>query len=93
MIKNVIKRDGTSAPFDAEKIKSGILAAGSEGGVVSERAEEVADIVTRAVFKHLEGREDVPTSEIRERILAELDQVEPAIAEAWRAHDDKRGKE
>ena len=37
-----------------------------------------------------EGKEEIATSEIREKILSELDSVESAIAEAWRKYDQEK---
>lgn len=92
MVTNVIKNNGQSEPFDAQKIKQAVLSAAKEGGVDENRSEEIAGIVTRSILKTLEGREDVPTSEIRERALALLDEFEPKAAEAWRAYDEQQKK-
>ena len=34
-----------------------------------------------------EGETEVETSAIRERILSELDVIEPAVSQAWRDYD------
>ena len=44
-------------------------------------------------MKTLEGREDVPTAEIRERVLAMLEDIEPASSQAWQAYDKEHKKE
>ncbi len=87
MITNVVKRDGTKEPFDAGKIKKAIEATAMEAGIAKERGEEVAAMVTRSIVKILEGREEVPTTEIRERILGQLQELEPSVSQAWLAYD------
>ena len=87
MINQVIKKDGTKEPFDAEKVRRSIKSAADDAGLSEDRTAEVVDIVTRSVMKALEGREDVPTAEIRERVLATLHTVEPSVSEAWQKYD------
>lgn len=87
MISQVVKKDGGKEPFDVEKIKKAIESAAREAEIAPERVQEVVDIVTRSVMKTLEGREDVPTSEIRERILTALGSVEPPVSTAWNRYD------
>ena len=93
MITNVVKRDGTKEPFAGQKLKQSIEAAARDAGLAEERIEEIASIVTRSVMKTLEGREDVPTAEIRERVLAMLEDIEPASSQAWQAYDKEHKKE
>ena len=93
MIKNVIKRDGTKEPFDAERIKQAITTAARDAEIPKERGEEVAATIVQSLLKRLEGREDVPTSEIRKGALAELQDIEPTAAQAWRTYDREHGRE
>lgn len=90
MITSVIKNNGQSEPFDAQKVKQAVQSAAKESGADNDRSEELAEIVTRSIVKTLEGRQDVPTSEIRERALALLDEFEPGAAAAWRAYDEHK---
>ena len=90
MIGQVIKKDGTKEPFDVEKVKRSIKSAADEAGLSQDRTQEVVDIATRSVMKTLEGREDVPTAEIRERVLAALRTVEPSVFEAWQKYDKEQ---
>ena len=87
MVNFVVKRDGTKEPFDAEKIKKGIRAATSQANLSPERTELVVEEVSTKVIQSFYGLEEVPTSEIREKILSELDVVEPAASSAWREYD------
>lgn len=90
MVTNVIKNNGQSESFDAQKIKQAVQSAAKDSGAGNDRSEELAEIITRSIVKTLEGRHDVPTSEIRERALALLDEFEPKAVAAWRAYDDHR---
>ena len=93
MIKEVIKKDGTKESFDAEKIKNSIAAAAARTELPEERKNEVVEQVTAAVLQATEGKEEIATSELREKILSELDGVEPSVSAAWREYDqEKEGK-
>lgn len=91
MAKEVIKKDGTREPFDGEKIRRAIELAGKEAGLGEDRISEVVDQVSRSVIDSLASKDEVSTSEIREMVLNELDNVEPSVADAWRRYDQQRG--
>jgi len=90
MAKEVTKKDGIKQPFAAEKIRNSIAAAAQTTDLSEERKNEVAEQVATAVIQMAEGKEEIATSEIREKILSELDNIEPAISEAWRKHDQEK---
>ena len=90
MAKEVIKKDGTKEPFDAEKIKNSILGAASRTDLSEERKNEVAEEVATTVIQMAEGKEEIATSELKEKILSELDSVESAISEAWRKYEQEK---
>ena len=91
MAKEVIKKDGLKQPFDAEKIKNSVRAAASQTGLLEERTDEVVEQVTAAVVSIVDIKEEITSSEIKENVLSELDNVEPSVSEAWRKYD--AGKE
>ncbi len=92
MAKEVTKKDGIRQPFAPEKIKNSILAAAREADLPEERKNEVAEQVASTIIQLAESQEEITTSELREKTLAELDKVEPSIAEAWRKYDkEKKG--
>lgn len=92
MAKEVIKKDGSKQPFDSEKIKKAVLATAAVTDLSEERKNEIADQVTAAVIQIADAKEEISTSEIREIVLSELDNVAPVVSEAWRAHDaEKKG--
>ncbi len=89
MAKEVIKKDGAKEPFDAEKIKNSILAAAQRTDLSEERKNEVVEEVAATVIQMAEEKDEIATSEIKEKILSELDIVEPAVSEAWRKHEQE----
>ena len=90
MAKEVIKKDGTKQPFAPEKIRNSIMAAARTTDLSEERKNEVAEQVAAVVIQMAEGKEEITTSEIKEKILSELDSVEPAISEDWRKYDQEK---
>ena len=90
MTAQVIKKDGTKQPFDAEKIKNAISMAAEQAGLSEERKNEVVEQVSAQALQMAEGKEEVTTSEIRDKVLEDLDQAEPSVAEAWRKHDQEK---
>jgi len=93
MAKEVIKKDGRREPFDPEKIKNSIRKAADGTDLSDERKNEVVQQVAQVVIQMAEGKEEIATSEIRERILSELDRVEPSVSAAWREYEkEKEGK-
>lgn len=91
MASEVIKKDGTKEPFDAEKIKNAIATAAQQADLSEERKNEVVEQVADVVIKMTEEKEEIATSEIKEKILSELDSVESGVAEAWRKYEAEKG--
>ncbi|PIU75028.1 MAG: hypothetical protein COS76_02920 [Candidatus Portnoybacteria bacterium CG06_land_8_20_14_3_00_39_12] len=89
MAKEVIKKDGAKEPFDAEKIKNSILGAAQRTDLSEERKNEVVEQVAATVIQMAEEKDEIATSEIKEKILSELDIVEPVISEAWRKYEQE----
>jgi transcriptional regulator NrdR family protein len=90
MAKEVIKRDGSRQPFDAEKIKNAIRAAGAETDVADEEIEKAVEQVMVSVLQVAGEKEVISTAEIKEKVLSELDTIKPAISEAWRKYDREK---
>ncbi len=90
MANQVIKKDGTKQPFDPEKIKKAIAIAADRAGVSEEKRNEVVEQVSSSVIALTDTEEEIATSEIREKILSELDQVEPSISAGWRKYDQEQ---
>jgi len=93
MALEVIKKSGEKEPFDTEKIRRSIQAAADETDLSEERKKEVVEQVANSAIQLAEGKEEIATSEIREKILDELDKIEPSVSAAWRKYDqEKKGE-
>lgn len=92
MANFVIKRDGTKEPFDAEKIRRSIAGAAQRTELSEERRNEVVEQVSAVVLQLAAGKEEIATAELREKILAELNAIEPAVSEAWRKYEEEKGR-
>ena len=86
MATQVIKKDGTKEPFDGGKIKRAVEAAAKEAGLTEEQVNETIGQVSGAVMELADSKEEIATSELRDKILSELDKVQPAAAAAWRKY-------
>ncbi len=87
MANFVIKKDGTKEPFDIEKVKKAISAAAMQASISEEETTKLVDEVSIMVVQSIASREEVPSSEIKEIILSELDIHNPAVSEAWRQYE------
>lgn len=83
----VTKKDGTRLPFDPEKIKASVVAACLDAELTNEEADKIALKISDLVIKALDSIEELPTTEVRDKVLAELDMLYPSIAEAWRRYE------
>ncbi len=92
MATEVIKKDGRKEPFDPEKIKSSITAAANLTDLSEERKNEVVEQVATAAIQMAEGREEISTSELKQKILSDLDGIEPTISEVWKKHEEEKSK-
>ncbi len=91
MANFVTKKDGTKVPFDSEKIKSGVMSAALEAGLSNEEATATAEKILSSVQMAFGSQEEVATSDIRDKILAELDASQPAVSGAWRKYEESKG--
>jgi transcriptional regulator NrdR family protein len=90
MTNFVIKKSGEREPFDPMKIENSIRAAATDAGLPTERINELVNRVAKVVIDAVVDKNEVATSEIKKRILAELDEIEPAVADAWRQFDEAK---
>lgn len=86
MANFVIKKDGTRVPFDAEKIKTAIMAAASQAGLPEEDSVSITQKVLDSVSLAFADVEEVATSEIKEKVLSELDVISPEVSTSWRKY-------
>ncbi len=90
MASEVIKRDGSREPFDAEKIRRSITIAAEQANLPGERKNDVVERVTATATQMAEERDEIATSEIKEKILSELDRIEPTVSASWREYDQEK---
>ncbi len=90
MAKFVIKKDGKKQLFDVEKIKKSITNVTSGVDLSEDRKNEVLEQVSKAAIQLAEGEEEIASAEIKEKILSELDALEPSVSEVWRKHEQKK---
>jgi len=91
MANFVIKRDGTKEPFNAEKIRRAITGAAQRTNLSEERKNEVVEQVLSAALQLAREKEEIKTSEIKEKILSELEVIEPSVSEVWRKYAQEKG--
>jgi len=87
---NVIKTDGKRETFDVEKLRRAVEAAVMESDVSEDKRKDIIDRVVRATREITENKDEIRTSEIRARILRELDTLEPSISKAWRTYEQTK---
>ena len=92
MANQVIKKDGSKEPFDAEKIKKGIRLASQQAGLDEAKQNEITEKVTAKVVEMLKDQEEVRAMEIRDKILGELDLYAPTVSAAWRDYEKSKKK-
>lgn len=92
MVEVVIKRSGSKEPFDVGKIEKAVTEAAKDANVADDDASKAVRAVVEGVAKNAGDRTEVATNDIREWALKTLDAVNPAMADAWRMYDAKRGK-
>jgi transcriptional regulator NrdR family protein len=92
MANQVIKKDGSKEPFDAEKIKRGVRLAGQQAGLDEIKQNELAEKIAAKIVEILKDKEEVTTIEIRDKILGELDIYAPSVSAAWRDHELNKNK-
>jgi len=90
MAKHVIKSDGSKVPFDAKKIIKAITRAASDAKLSPEEMNKVVNQVSANVIQFAESQDKIKSSQIREEILTELDQVAPAVSAEWRKFMNSR---
>lgn len=92
MATEVTKKDGNKELFSAEKIMDSITAAVRDAKLSDELGDAIIEEVSDTAIEFAKAKESVTTSEIKEKILAELDRLEPSVSAAWRAYDAKKGE-
>lgn len=90
MAKFVIKKDGEKEPFDILKIETAIRAAATATDLPAEKVDLAVKQISTILVEFVNEKEEIPTAEIKGKILSELDVLEPSISEAWRKHEQEK---
>jgi len=92
MVKTVIKRDGREELFDTEKLKQSIRINAIDAVLeeTATRINNLVDDVSKSTVQKLKGKNKATSSEIRDIILVELDELAPLVAKIWRTYDGQR---
>jgi transcriptional regulator NrdR family protein len=86
---DVIKRNGRAEPFNGEKMINSIRKATVNAGMQIDKKRKMIEGVAKKVTEMAEQKGQVETSALCDKILNELNQSEPKVAEAWRKFDQK----
>lgn len=70
----VIKKDGRREPFNADKIRSGLLIACKKRPIETEKIDEIVDNIEKKLIGL--GEKEIPSSSIGEEIMAELKELD-----------------
>jgi transcriptional regulator NrdR family protein len=92
MAKQVIKSDGSKVPFDAKRITRAITRAAQDAKLIPDEINKVVIEVSAIVLPYIEAVDKIKSSEIRDKILSELDRVAPKVALEWRRFMNTRRK-
>ena len=92
MAKQVIKSDGKKMPFDAKKIVRSITRAAQDAKLTPEKINKLVNAVSSTVMQFAESKDKIMSSEIKDKILSELDRIAPKVSSEWRRFMDSRRK-
>jgi len=92
MAKEVIKRDGRKEPFDAKKIRNSIADTAKEAGLSGAKKNKLVKQVATSAIQLAKGKAVIATSEIRDKIVSELDRLEPTVSAVWRKSEEEKKK-
>ena len=89
---NVIKKNGTQEPFNPEKIKNAIKAAGKDAGMDETKQNELAESISSKIETEIQNQSQVSYSDIRRKVLETLDTSAPSVAAAWRKFEETKNQ-
>lgn len=81
----VIKRDNRREDFSRDKIRRSVENAARKVKLDSSRSSDIADRIARNVEEHFRDRNEVRASDIRDRVLSELNKEEKRVAKEFRS--------
>ena len=84
MAKQVIKNDGEKVAFDSKKIIRSITKAAQDAQLTPSEMNNVVNEVSVIALQFAGSKDKIMASEIKEKILMELDRVAPNVSKEWR---------
>lgn len=84
MAKHVIKKDGSKTPFSAKKISGSITRAAQDAKLTPVEINKIVNEVSDTVIQFAKAKDKIMSSEIRDKILSELDRIAPNVSSEWR---------
>lgn len=90
MTRKVVKKSGQIEDYNEEKIKKSLEKACKDANIPEYRKNEIINNILDTLNIILKDRDVVKTYEIREIILAKLDEIEPSVADCWRNYEESQ---
>ena len=90
MAKFVIKKDNSKEEFDFKKIRESIKKACQDAGISQKREKELVDQVLSIVIQKAGEKKKIKTKEIRDKIVQELQLIEPKVVKAWKKFEEEK---
>jgi transcriptional regulator NrdR family protein len=92
MAKQVIKKDGSKVAFDSKKIIRGITRAAQDAKLEPTEINKVVNQIANTVMIFAESKDKLTSTEIKNKVLEELDLVAPIVAKEWRKFVNSKRK-
>lgn len=90
MINTVVKKSGDRETFSEDKLKKSIMAACIDADIPEDRTRELVLGVAEKMMNNFEGKDEITTSELRDAVVAALEDMESSAAEAWRKFESSK---
>ncbi|MBD3388808.1 MAG: transcriptional regulator [Candidatus Altiarchaeales archaeon] len=86
---NVKKRNGSTEPYDAEKVKASVKKAFIDAGETIEDRKDLIEKIAKEVTDDVKEKGEETTEAIKDKVVSSLDGAESKAGEAWRKFDKK----
>ena len=86
---DVKKRNGSTEPYDMEKVKSSIKKALIDAGEDIEDKTDWIEKTAKDIMGDVQKKGEKTTEEIKKKVLSAMDEAESKAGEAWRKFEKK----
>ena len=86
----VIKKDGSKEPLDAEKTNRSVQRAIEDAGDIEDDKRDLLELISRNAVKIARKKDEILSSELREIILRDIGLVDESVLHAWKAYEMKK---